>query len=213
MEDDARVRAAACGLLDRFGDNGIIAIVIGRLQATMRDLVIDTWLMSCRVLGRQVEPTTLNLVAAQAQRARRASGSSAITSRRPRTAWCAITTRNLGFTACADGPEPDGAVRHSLDLAGFVPRIPSSRSPRAMHDRSRNLRGADDDLPRRVPARRIVAVAGAAAPGRCPTGTPSSRSRSSWRSKSQFDIKFGTREMDGLNNVGDLVRLIVGKMG
>ena len=30
-------------LLDRFGDNGIIAIVIGRLQES-RDLLIDTWL-------------------------------------------------------------------------------------------------------------------------------------------------------------------------
>src|SRR6202022_4280434 len=48
-------------LIDRFGDNGIIAIVIGRLQEK-RDLYIDTWLMSCRVLGRQVEPTTLNLI-------------------------------------------------------------------------------------------------------------------------------------------------------
>ena len=31
-------------LLDRFGDNGVIAIIIGRLQAD-RDLLIDTWLM------------------------------------------------------------------------------------------------------------------------------------------------------------------------
>ncbi len=53
-------------LLDRFGDNGIIAIVIGRMVE--HDVVtIDTWLMSCRVLGRQVEPTTLNLTAALAQ--------------------------------------------------------------------------------------------------------------------------------------------------
>ncbi len=51
-------------LLDRFGDNGIIAIIIGRLQPDVKDLYIDTWLMSCRVLGRQVEPTTLNLIAA-----------------------------------------------------------------------------------------------------------------------------------------------------
>jgi acyl carrier protein len=29
--------------------------------------------------------------------------------------------------------------------------------------------------------------------------------------ESQFDIKFGTREMDALNNVGDLVRLIADK--
>jgi FkbH-like protein len=53
-------------LLDRFGDNGIIAIVIGRMLDD-EAVTIDTWLMSCRVLGRQVEPTTLNLVAAQAQ--------------------------------------------------------------------------------------------------------------------------------------------------
>jgi FkbH-like protein len=53
-------------LLDRFGDNGIIAIVIGRMLDD-EAVTIDTWLMSCRVLGRQVEPTTLNLVAAQAR--------------------------------------------------------------------------------------------------------------------------------------------------
>jgi FkbH-like protein len=53
-------------LVDRFGDNGIISIIIGRLGD---DGVaeIDTWLMSCRVLGRQVEQTTLNLVAATAK--------------------------------------------------------------------------------------------------------------------------------------------------
>ena len=31
-------------------------------------MLIDTWLMSCRVLGRQVEEATLNLIAAQAAR-------------------------------------------------------------------------------------------------------------------------------------------------
>jgi len=53
-------------LLDRFGDNGIIAVVIGRMTEP-GIVTIDTWLMSCRVLGRQVEATTLNLVAAQAK--------------------------------------------------------------------------------------------------------------------------------------------------
>jgi len=52
-------------LQDRFGDNGVIAIVIGKLE-TERKLVIDTWLMSCRVLGRQVEAATLNVVAKRA---------------------------------------------------------------------------------------------------------------------------------------------------
>jgi FkbH-like protein len=53
-------------LVDRFGDNGIIAIIIGRMRGA-EDLKIDTWLMSCRVLGRQVEPTTLNLIAQEAR--------------------------------------------------------------------------------------------------------------------------------------------------
>ena len=51
-------------LVDRFGDSGIICIVIGKLQGT--DLLLDSWLMSCRVLGRQVEEATFNIVSAQA---------------------------------------------------------------------------------------------------------------------------------------------------
>jgi FkbH-like protein len=54
-------------LLDRFGDNGVIALVIGKLDAE-RKLFIDTWLMSCRVLGRQVEAATLNMLAKQASK-------------------------------------------------------------------------------------------------------------------------------------------------
>jgi FkbH-like protein len=53
-------------LVDQFGDNGIIGIVIGKPEGDV--MRIDTWLMSCRVLGRQVEEATLNLVVAEAQR-------------------------------------------------------------------------------------------------------------------------------------------------
>jgi FkbH-like protein len=48
-------------LRDRFGEHGLIAVVIGSLGGT--DLEIDTWLMSCRVLKRQVEEVTLNELA------------------------------------------------------------------------------------------------------------------------------------------------------
>ena len=45
-------------LKDRFGDHGLIGIVIGeKAGETVR---VDTWLMSCRVLKRQVEEETLN---------------------------------------------------------------------------------------------------------------------------------------------------------
>ena len=45
-------------LRDRFGDHGLISIVIGHVKGDA--LEIDTWLMSCRVLKRQVEETMLN---------------------------------------------------------------------------------------------------------------------------------------------------------
>ena len=51
-------------LTDRFGDNGMIAVVIGRRAGDGLDL--EAWLMSCRVLGRQVEAATLAVLAEQA---------------------------------------------------------------------------------------------------------------------------------------------------
>jgi FkbH-like protein len=48
-------------LKDRFGDHGLISIVIG--HRTDGALKIDTWLMSCRVLQRQVEDEVLNELA------------------------------------------------------------------------------------------------------------------------------------------------------
>ena len=62
-------------LSDRFGDHGLISIVIGRVDGTT--LQIDTWLMSCRVLKRQVEAAVLNELArlALARGCRRLLGS------------------------------------------------------------------------------------------------------------------------------------------
>ncbi len=48
-------------LKDKFGDNGIIGILIGKLNLAF-ELEIDTWLMSCRVLGREVEVACFNLL-------------------------------------------------------------------------------------------------------------------------------------------------------
>ena len=105
-------------LVDRFGDNGIIGIVIGRLRDDA-DLLIDTWLMSCRVLGRQVEPTTLNLVAvlAKAHGARRLVGEYIPTAK---NGMVRDHYARLGFSSLGEGSS--GATRHGLDLAGFIPR-------------------------------------------------------------------------------------------
>jgi FkbH-like protein len=72
-EDDVRALMAdpdvvtlQLRLLDRFGDNGMIAILIARKEGN--DAVIDTWLMSCRVLGRQVEQASLALLMQEIRR-------------------------------------------------------------------------------------------------------------------------------------------------
>jgi FkbH-like protein len=44
-------------LADRFGDNGVIAVVTARVSGS--EAVIEDWLMSCRVLGRRVEEACL----------------------------------------------------------------------------------------------------------------------------------------------------------
>jgi FkbH-like protein len=105
-------------LVDRFGDNGIIAVIIGRLQATAGDLLIDTWLMSCRVLGRQVEPTTLNLIAAEAKRlgARRLVGEY-IPSKK--NAMVKDHYERLGFTV--QQRYDDGRSTAVIELANFTP--------------------------------------------------------------------------------------------
>lgn len=52
-------------LKDQFGDNGMISAIIARPHD--RDWVLDTWVMSCRVLGRRVEEAVLNEIARRAR--------------------------------------------------------------------------------------------------------------------------------------------------
>jgi FkbH-like protein len=47
-------------LADRFGDHGLISVLLAAVEN--ESLVIDTWIMSCRVLKRQVEDLVLNEV-------------------------------------------------------------------------------------------------------------------------------------------------------
>jgi FkbH-like protein len=54
-------------LSDKFGDNGLISVVIAAGE-TGGDLVIDTWVMSCRVLGRTMEEFIFNDIVETARR-------------------------------------------------------------------------------------------------------------------------------------------------
>lgn len=107
---DPRAFGVQLRLADRFGDNGIIAVVIGRMIDD-EALHLDTWLMSCRVLGRRVEEATLAVVVAQA----RALGAKRIVGEyrpSPKNGMVADHYARLGFA-------PADAGRFVLELADW----------------------------------------------------------------------------------------------
>jgi FkbH-like protein len=107
-------------LVDRFGDNGLIAIIIARPHDTEPGtLLIDTWLMSCRVLGRGVEAACLNVLAAAA---RCAGARSLLGEYKPsgRNAMVREHYRRLGFEP--SDAQPGGASTSRLDLGEFTER-------------------------------------------------------------------------------------------
>jgi len=107
-------------LADAFGDNGMISVIIVRKQDD--DWAIDTWLMSCRVLGRSVERAALNEIAAAVTER---GGTRLIGTYRPtdRNEMVADHYRKLGFdlVETRDG----GTTVWSLDLDQYeAPAVP-----------------------------------------------------------------------------------------
>ena len=70
MSEDPDVLSLQIRLKDAFGDNGLISVIIAKpiILDSEKALHIDIWLMSCRVLGRQVEMEALNILVDQAQK-------------------------------------------------------------------------------------------------------------------------------------------------
>lgn len=103
-------------LLDTFGDNGIIAIVIA--SVVDHAATVDTWLMSCRVLGRQVEEATLNLLAVAASER---GADRIIGEYRPSTKNEMVRDHyaKLGFSAL--DRDDGGRTRWQLPLERFTP--------------------------------------------------------------------------------------------
>jgi FkbH-like protein len=63
--EDVDVSAFYVTLTDRFGDNGLISVVIGERNGEFLNLV--TWLMSCRVISRRLEEFVLDQLVAIAR--------------------------------------------------------------------------------------------------------------------------------------------------
>lgn len=68
LANDPNVIDLSFTLEDKFGDNGLIAVVIMKPQ-DKETLFVDTWFMSCRVLKRGMENFTLNTMVERAKAA------------------------------------------------------------------------------------------------------------------------------------------------
>jgi len=107
-------------LIDNFGDNGIICVVICR-TATAVTWTIDTWLMSCRVLGRGVEQMVLReiLLCGRARGIKTLIGTYRPTGR---NAMVHDHYGKLGFTAVSE--DADGATWWELSMDAEVESVP-----------------------------------------------------------------------------------------
>jgi len=116
-ENDPSVFTLQVRLADTFGDNGMISVVICRPGETS-SWEIDTWLMSCRVLGRKVENMVLREIL---QHARRAGISKLIGTYLPtgRNQLVADHYARLGFGKV--GEEESGLTRWELLTDGAEP--------------------------------------------------------------------------------------------
>ncbi len=107
-------------LIDKFGDNGLIGVIIAVPDETQPGaLRIDTWLMSCRVLGRQVETETIN----QLCRIAGARGFTAIVGDyipTPKNGLVRDLYQRLGFTQIAGNATE--STRWSLSVSDFQPQ-------------------------------------------------------------------------------------------
>jgi FkbH-like protein len=104
-------------LRDRFGDNGLISVILAEpAEDDPTALLIDTWLMSCRVLGRSVEVAALEALLVEAV----ARGFNTILGEylpTPRNKMVAAHYEKLEFKACPRPvSRPDGGTCWRLNL-------------------------------------------------------------------------------------------------
>ncbi len=105
-------------LADMFGDNGMISVVICRMSKFESAWEIDTWLMSCRVLGRKVEHMVL---AELIKHARESDLDKLVGIYRPtdRNKLVVDHYQRLGFTKISQ--EDDGTTLWELSVSAPVP--------------------------------------------------------------------------------------------
>jgi FkbH-like protein len=120
FENDPAKFCLQIRLADRFGDNGMISVII--FDKAPDEWSCDTWLMSCRVLGRRVEELVLATVAEAARKAG-ATRLKGIYIPTKKNGLVVEHFAKLGFTRTGDIPE--GGTTWTLNLADYVaPKLP-----------------------------------------------------------------------------------------
>lgn len=116
MAQDPNLFRLQMKMLDRFGDNGMICAVICQTDPDAWE--IETWVMSCRVLNRQVEVAVLNEIVNHAKRAgaRRLIGTYNQTDRNELVRQ---HYAKLGFELIAS---TENEMRWSLDVTSYAAR-------------------------------------------------------------------------------------------
>jgi FkbH-like protein len=112
-------------LTDRFGDNGLVSVVLGRVEGPC--MHIDLWLMSCRVLKREMEIAMLDVLAEQARQA----GVETIHAKYLPTAKNAMVAdhyEKLGFTLLSRD-DTTGVSTWSLDIRQYEARTRHIKLP------------------------------------------------------------------------------------
>ena len=117
MADDPACVTLYGRLADRFGDNGLISVVVGKKEGTA--LRIDLWLMSCRVLKRGMEQAMLDVLVQQAT----ATECTEILGEylpTKKNKMVAGLYESFGFTKVRE--DADGRTVWRLELKGYVPQ-------------------------------------------------------------------------------------------
>lgn len=104
-------------LVDKFGDNGLISVMLAKVAGEALDL--DLWLMSCRVLKRGMEGAMLDqLVAAAQARGLRSITGTYIPS--AKNDMVKALYPDMGFSQL--GSDDSGSTRWSLDITDYINR-------------------------------------------------------------------------------------------
>lgn len=118
LANDPNVIALSFTLEDKFGDNGLIAVVIMK-PLDKETLFVDTWFMSCRVLKRGMENFTLNTMVEKAK----AAGYKKIIGEYLPTAKNKMVEnhyKDLGFSCLSNN---NGDTTWVLDISSFSPKL------------------------------------------------------------------------------------------